>query len=107
MAEMMVRNVLEGIRDFLAIKPGMAALDVYCGAGLFSAFLAPLFSRPAGVDPSPQACEDFAANLDEFDHVELYEASAGAVLSHLDLHPRPGSGGPAARRTGSHRPRWA
>lgn len=87
MAEIMVRHVLDGVRNSLAIEPGMAALDVYCGAGLFSAFLAPSFSRLAGIESSPQACEDFAANLDEFDHVALYEASAGAVLAQLDFHP--------------------
>jgi 23S rRNA (uracil1939-C5)-methyltransferase len=37
------------------------------------------------VEAAPSACEDFAANLDEFDHVELYQGEAGVVLPALDL----------------------
>lgn len=62
-------------------------LDVYCGVGLFSAFLAPLARRLVGIEVSPSACEDFAANLDEFDHVELYEAEAEAVLCSVNFQP--------------------
>ena len=34
-----------------------------------------------------RAAEDFAANLDEFDNVELYEAPAETVLPGLDVNP--------------------
>jgi 23S rRNA (uracil1939-C5)-methyltransferase len=47
---------------------------------LFSAFLAPHCERLIGIESSPSACEDFAANLDEFDHVELYEGAAEDVI---------------------------
>jgi 23S rRNA (uracil1939-C5)-methyltransferase len=59
-------------------------LDVYCGVGLFSAFLAPKCERLVGVEASPSACEDFGVNLDEFDHVELYEGAAEDVIPHLE-----------------------
>jgi 23S rRNA (uracil1939-C5)-methyltransferase len=62
-------------------------LDLYCGAGLFSAFLAPRTERLIGVESSVSACEDFAINLDEFDHVELYEGKAEVILPHLDARP--------------------
>jgi 23S rRNA (uracil1939-C5)-methyltransferase len=62
-------------------------LDVYCGVGLFSAFLAPLSRRLVGIEVSPSACEDFAVNLDEFEHVELYEAEAEAVLGSQTFKP--------------------
>jgi 23S rRNA (uracil1939-C5)-methyltransferase len=58
-------------------------LDIYCGAGLFSAFLAPKFERVVGIESSPSACEDFAYNLDEFENVELYEGLAEDVLPAL------------------------
>jgi 23S rRNA (uracil1939-C5)-methyltransferase len=62
-------------------------LDVYCGVGLFSAFLAPLVSRLVGVESSASAVEDFVANLDEFDNVEIYEALAEQALPQLTLNP--------------------
>jgi 23S rRNA (uracil1939-C5)-methyltransferase len=58
-------------------------LDVYCGAGLFSAFLASNCERVIGIESSRSACDDFAFNLDEFDHVELYEGLAEEILPAL------------------------
>ena len=82
-AEAMLRHVLE----LVGTGPFQTLLDVYCGVGLFSAFLAPRASRLVGIELSPSACVDFAANLDEFEHVELYEAEAEAVLGSVDFHP--------------------
>jgi 23S rRNA (uracil1939-C5)-methyltransferase len=67
----------------LPLSSKTTLLDVYCGVGLFSAFLAPHVGRVIGIELSPPACEDFAFNLNEFDHVELYEAPAGEVLPAL------------------------
>lgn len=62
-------------------------LDVYCGVGLFSAFLAPHVDKLVGIELSQSACEDFSDNLDEFDHVELYEAAAEEVLNNKMFDP--------------------
>ncbi|MFH1186331.1 MAG: class I SAM-dependent RNA methyltransferase [Chloroflexota bacterium] len=77
------------IRHVLACMPASAStlVDVYCGVGLFSAFLAPRCGRLIGIEVSSSACEDFTANLDEFDNVELYEDPAERVLSALDIKP--------------------
>jgi 23S rRNA (uracil1939-C5)-methyltransferase len=83
MAEKMVSHLLER----LTLTPLVTLIDVYCGVGLFSAFLAPRVGRLIGIESSPSACEDFAVNLDEFDHVELYEAPAEDVLPQLDAKP--------------------
>jgi 23S rRNA (uracil1939-C5)-methyltransferase len=40
-----------------------------------------------GIELSPEACADFAANLDEFDHVELYQGPAEQVLPALQIKP--------------------
>ena len=80
MAEKMVQHLLDKLP-----LPARTVLDVYCGAGLFSAFLAPRCERLIGIESSPSACEDFAANLDEFDHVELYEGMAEDVIPHLEI----------------------
>lgn len=72
-----------------ALTPSDATLlELYCGVGLFSAFLAPRVGRLVGVEASPAACADFEANLDEFDHVELYEASAEQFLGSVEIHPQ-------------------
>lgn len=80
MAEKMVEHLL----TCLPVSPSATLLDVYCGAGLFSAFLAPQYERLIGVESSPSACEDFAFNLDEFDNVELYEGLAEDVIPYLE-----------------------
>ncbi|HEX8990673.1 MAG TPA: TRAM domain-containing protein [Anaerolineales bacterium] len=85
MAEQMVRHILENLPA--RRSPVSTVLDAYCGAGLFSAFLAPLCDRLIGIESSPAACDDFAFNLDEFDNVELYEDAAGNVLASLDVQP--------------------
>ena len=83
MAEAMVRHILE----ILPLDPSMTLLDLYCGVGLFSAFLAPKVRRLVGIEVSPDACRDYAENLDVFDNVELYEAPAADVLRQVDFHP--------------------
>jgi 23S rRNA (uracil1939-C5)-methyltransferase len=83
MAGKMVQHLL----DHLPVSPQTTLLDVYCGVGLFSAFFAGRVGRLIGVEVSPSGCQDFAANLDEFDNVELYEAPAETVLPGLDVNP--------------------
>lgn len=83
MAAVMVDHIL----THLPLKPDMTALELYSGAGLFSAFLAPHVQRLVCIESSPEACYDFVVNLDEFDNVELYEATAEEVLPRLNLHP--------------------
>ena len=75
MAEKMVAHLLDKLP-----LPAKTILDVYCGVGLFSAFLAPKCKCLIGIETSPSACEEFAVNLDEFDHVELYEGAAEDVI---------------------------
>lgn len=82
-AERMVQHVLDG----LSVTPEQTVLDVYCGVGLFSAFLAEHAGAVVGVESSPYACYDFEINLDEFEHVSLYEGEAEEILPQLDLHP--------------------
>jgi 23S rRNA (uracil1939-C5)-methyltransferase len=87
MAAKMVEHVLSLLPDSQSPDSQFTILDVYCGVGLFSAFLAPRCGRLIGIELSPSACADFAINLDEFDNVELYEAPAEAVFPALDVRP--------------------
>ncbi|RMF41731.1 MAG: class I SAM-dependent RNA methyltransferase, partial [Anaerolineae bacterium] len=84
-AGQMVTHVLE----HLPLDTHTTALDLYCGVGLFSAFLAERVGRLIGVEENPWACEDFTVNLDAFDHVALYEAPVEMALPHLrEAHPQ-------------------
>jgi 23S rRNA (uracil1939-C5)-methyltransferase len=95
-AERMVAHLL----SILPLSPASIVLDLYCGVGLFSAFLAPIVKRCIGIEISPSASEDYVANLDEFDNVELYIGAVESVLPELNIKadvvvmdpPRSGSG---------------
>jgi 23S rRNA (uracil1939-C5)-methyltransferase len=71
------------------LAPGVADVvyDLYCGVGLFSAFLAPLVREVIGLELSSSACGDFAVNLDEFENVSLYEGAVEQVLPRLEQRP--------------------
>jgi len=77
--ENLVRVVLEA----LALKGGETVLDLYCGVGLFTAFIAPIAARVIGVESFHPAVRDAEVNLDEFNNVELYESSVEDALAHL------------------------
>lgn len=78
-AEKLVGLVLEA----LGLKGGETVLDLYCGVGLFSAFIAPLANRVVGVEAFPPAVRDAEVNLDEFDNVELYESPVEDSLTYI------------------------
>jgi len=83
MAEKMVSHVMTllGDRQFEHV------VDAYCGAGLFSAFLAPRCKQLTGIELAESACNDYAANLEEFDHVSLYMGKVEHVLPVLEIKP--------------------
>ena len=81
MAGRMVAHLLEN----LPVSETSTLLDVYCGAGLFSAFFAPNVARLIGIEAAPSACQDFIINLDEFENVELYEGLAQEILPALKV----------------------
>jgi len=87
MAVKLVEHLLGEIPRFQALSPDTTLIDVYCGVGPFSAFLAPQVGRLVGIEASPSACADFEVNLDEFDHVELYESGAKAALKQFEFSP--------------------
>jgi 23S rRNA (uracil1939-C5)-methyltransferase len=83
MAELLVDHLLET----LPLKNDTVLLDVYCGVGLFSLFLAPHVKQVIGIESDPAAAEDFLYNLSGQSNVELYDASAEDVIGHLALEP--------------------
>lgn len=73
--------------EVLPLEKDSVVLDVYCGVGLFSAFMAPLVKKVIAVESSPSACQDFLYNLSEFENVELYDLPAEDLIPHLALSP--------------------
>ena len=84
---LVAERMAEYILECLPLEPEATLLELYSGVGLFSIFIAPRVKRLVCVESSPQACADFEANLEAFENVELYEATAEQVLGSLDLHP--------------------
>jgi len=78
-AETLVTLVLEA----LALHGAEIVLDLYCGVGLFSAFIAPHVKKVIGVETFAPAVNDAAENLDEFENIEIYQAPAEEVLPTL------------------------
>lgn len=80
-AATLVQLVLDG----LALRGGETVLDLYCGVGLFSAFIAPIAGRVVGVEAFAPAVADLVENLDEFENVAVYEAAVEVALPELAL----------------------
>lgn len=81
----LIEQLLALVLGGLALRGGETVLDVYCGVGLFSAFIAPLAGRVIGIEAFAPAVSDAAENLDEFENVEIYQAPAEAVLPTLTV----------------------
>jgi len=80
-------RLIKLVMQALTPAAGGTLLDVYCGVGLLSAFVAPLFKEVVAIEAHPLDCEDFVVNLDEFEHVSLYQGSPEVVLPALKLKP--------------------
>ncbi|MEN4010713.1 MAG: class I SAM-dependent RNA methyltransferase [Bellilinea sp.] len=83
-AEALARHVSELLR----LDDETTLLDVYCGVGFFSAFLAQQCARCIGIEASSAACEDYIFNLGDSENVELYIGAAEDVLPGLRLSGR-------------------
>lgn len=75
--------MVQFLQEVLPLDRQTTLLDVYCGVGLFSAFLAEKAGRCIGIEQSPTACEDYAFNLDQTQNVELYVGAAEEILPAL------------------------
>ena len=59
------------------------ALDLYAGAGLFSAVMAERAKLISLVESYPPAANDAEFNLSEFDHIDIVEGQVEAVLGDM------------------------
>jgi 23S rRNA (uracil1939-C5)-methyltransferase len=79
--------MVQHVVNSLELLADSTVLDIYCGVGLFSAFLAEHAGKVVGIEESPEACGDFAVNLEQFENVELYQGTAETILPSIDLKP--------------------
>lgn len=84
-AEEMVRHVLSLIEG----QENLSILELYSGIGLFTRFLAPSASQLIAIESAPSACFDFAGNLDEYEHISLYEGAVEVILPELVKQIKP------------------
>ena len=82
-ASLLVDKMLEELGDLGALDGSKIICDAYCGVGLFSWFVAPEVKKLLAIETSASACEDFVHNLDDFDHVELYQADTALALEGI------------------------
>lgn len=75
--------LVELVLAYADAKPDDTILDLYCGVGLFTLALAEQAGAVIGVESSPAACEDFAANAGDRLNVALHEGSVEQVLPAL------------------------
>ncbi len=60
----MAAKMVDYLLTNLPLTPGTLLIDVYCGVGLFSAFLAGRTGRLVGIEISPDACDDYVVKLE-------------------------------------------
>lgn len=93
-------QMVSAVESALPDQPGLV-LELYSGVGLFSAFIAPRAEKLVAIEASESAADDFVHNLDEFDHVELYQGSVEEIFPDLVIKPHVVVADPP--RTGLHK----
>ena len=110
----MAGKMVEAVMAYADLDGTENVLELYGGVGMLTAFLAEKASAIATVESNPDAADDMAANLAEFDNITLYNGVVTEVLDMLDLGsapdvivvnpPRGGMGKTAVRSTAATRP---
>jgi 23S rRNA (uracil1939-C5)-methyltransferase len=79
-----IPNLVDVVVSALDLSGSESVLDLYGGAGLFSAFMAPRAGLVTMIESYPPAVTDAESNLDAFEHVDLIEGSVEDVLPGLE-----------------------
>lgn len=90
--------LIDTVLHYTQFRGTEQVLELYSGVGLLTRWLAEGCATLVGVEASPDAVADAAANLDETDNITLYEGRVEEILPGLELQPDwlvlnpPGSG---------------
>lgn len=76
-------GLVAAVKQLARLQGGEAILDLYAGAGVFSAFLAGAAGRVTLVESYPPAAGDADCNLADFDNVDVIEGSVENVLADM------------------------
>ncbi len=85
----MAGKIVEAVMAYANLSSGEKVLEVYSGVGMLTAFLAEKASAVATIESNPDAADDMAANLAEFDNITLYNGTVAEVLDMLGLESPP------------------
>lgn len=77
-------QIVETVLGYAALTGEEQVLELYSGVGAITAFLAHRAAQVTAVEQNPDAVEDMAFNLDEFDNVAVYADSVEAALPQLE-----------------------
>lgn len=93
----LVETLVELVLGALNLQGDEVLLDLYSGAGVFTAFLAERAELVVSIESYPPAVTDAEVNLDDLENVDLVEGPVEAVLEDLEgpfdgvvLDPPPG-----------------
>jgi tRNA/tmRNA/rRNA uracil-C5-methylase (TrmA/RlmC/RlmD family) len=81
-------TLAQAVLDALRPQPGDTALDLYCGAGLFTGVLAEAVGRDGtvvGVESGSAAVRDARRNLRQTPWASVYQGDAGEVIASRGL----------------------
>ncbi len=110
----MADKVVEAVMAYAALDGRENVLELYGGVGMLTAFLAEKAAAVVTVESNPDAADDMAVNLAEFDTITLYNGVVTEVLAMLTLEsapdvivvnpPKGGMGKTAVRSTAATHP---
>ena len=81
------QQLIDTVLEKANLTEGERVVELYCGSGLLTAFIASLVRIVEGIEANSDAIGDLAANLDHLDNVVIYQGEAGEILPGLQKSP--------------------
>ncbi len=79
--------MIDTVLAYASLNECETILELYCGVGTLTAFLASRANEVVAVEMNPDTVADAAGNLAEFDNISLYQGQVEDVLPSLDVRP--------------------